>query len=195
MNDVLFWRDVVRAKRIFERDVLPSRAPSTSGTPIEAPIVAIECESMFFAALAEMVCFLAGACFFPLNPRDPPRRREQLLRQCPPHTLLNEGDIAHLLNAARSTDVVEQEMYSCGCAEIPDHFVAYLISTSGTTGSPKIVVAERKNILSYVRELCALSIGEGGRHVPAESSALPRALITPALWGTLLSLQTTAGRR
>ncbi|KXK61857.1 hypothetical protein AWW66_11400 [Micromonospora rosaria] len=118
----------------------------------------------------------AGAVYVPLDPADPPARRQWALADADPVLLLDEATLAELLRAgtpAASPGV------PVGGAD-----AAYVMYTSGSTGVPKGVVVEHRNIVSLVRDNGFLGLGPDDAVAFAANPAFDAA--TWELWAPLL---------
>jgi surfactin family lipopeptide synthetase A len=80
----------------------------------------------------------AGAAYLPLDPDDPPARREQILADADPVLVLTCAD---RFPAPRAKPP----------AITPDpHGIAYAIYTSGSTGRPKAVLSEHRGVVNFL---------------------------------------------
>ncbi len=100
----------------------------------------------------------AGASFTPIDPVNPPKRRQALLDDLEPALLIADieiienlaGDVSRIeLVDPRSSEVND---YSDGNRSVPrsGDDVAYFIYTSGSTGTPKAAMLSHAGLLNYV---------------------------------------------
>ncbi|ACY13665.1 non-ribosomal peptide synthetase [Haliangium ochraceum] len=93
--------------------------------------------------VAELACLARGAVFVPLDPGHPRSRRERILDLVEPLMRLGDGDADEYkdLGEARS---------SLRPRELPATAPAYIIFTSGSSGTPKGVVVSRGSLANHV---------------------------------------------
>jgi amino acid adenylation domain-containing protein len=80
----------------------------------------------------------AGAAYLPLDPDDPPARREQILADADPVLVLTGAD---MFPAPRAKPPVVTH---------DPHRIAYALYTSGSTGRPKAVLAEHRGVVNFL---------------------------------------------
>jgi amino acid adenylation domain-containing protein len=128
------------------------------------------------AAIVSILAVLeAGGAFAPLDPSLPPGRLAQLLTRLSPRAVLAAAETVRSLPAAslRSATAFDPRPIAASvtsgaevAAPAPDpRTLAYLLFTSGTTGEPKSVAVEHRQILDYVLALTScLSLGRGASY-------------------------------
>src|SRR5262249_39548970 len=117
-------------------------------------VVGICAERLPETIIAMLGVLKAGACFVPIDPAQPQARRRMIVSEAGVRFILGPGksrsewprSFAFL---AVDSDVVRPQPKPawpvCGLA------AAYVILTSGTTGTPKAVVIEHKSLCNLVR--------------------------------------------
>jgi amino acid adenylation domain-containing protein len=110
--------------------------------------------------VAELAVLFAGAAYLPLEPTDPPSRRQALVAGAGAVLTITEESLVEL----------------AGPGDLPERGgpgdAAYVIGTSGTTGTPKPVVVEHRSLANF----CAyrervLNLGPGDRMTAVHSPA------------------------
>ena len=112
-------------------------------------------DALVAGALGALSC---GAAIVTLNPADPPARIAAICAQVRPDAVLVGPGHLERARAARIDDgslVDASSLAGTGAASLPGRHVdpdapAFLISTSGSTGEPKIVVQTHRNVLHNV---------------------------------------------
>ncbi|KAI8812030.1 hypothetical protein BJ742DRAFT_77326 [Cladochytrium replicatum] len=99
----------------------------------------------------------AGCAYFPVDPALPIHRKTQMINQINPSIIFTSQDIHSELAEAFGeivlTSVVEKasnESTTAPVADINASKLAYVIATSGTTGTPKLVMIEHRNVVQSV---------------------------------------------
>ncbi|WP_437649302.1 amino acid adenylation domain-containing protein [Sorangium sp. So ce362] len=108
----------------------------------------------FLAAV--LGAFLAGAAYVPLDPRDPPDRRAQLLAASGAPILVTDRELCFAPPAAVGIlDVREALEAPAGSRAEPEArppgTLAYVIYTSGSTGAPKGAMVEHRGMVNHLR--------------------------------------------
>jgi len=114
------------------------------------------------AMTAILAVMKAGGAYVPLDPGTPGPRMDAKLRACKARILLTESSLAHLTESLEaSVETVDLDQI----AEVVDRLesgdlsrrgpgpdgLAYIVFTSGTTGDPKGVCVEHRNLVAYVQ--------------------------------------------
>lgn len=142
------------AARLIERGVGPDR------------FVAIEIERSTRAVIALLGVLKAGGAFAPIDPQWPAARRAQVLDALRPVAVLGPDDVPITDAAASPRRPVS-----------PDH-LAYVLFTSGSTGTPRGVMVEHRAIVNQVRwRQAAFPLAQ--TDVVVHSTALT---FDPAIW-------------
>ena len=131
------------------------------GMLLEEPVVLVLDRSIEFA-VAALGVLKAGGCYLPLDWNAPPRRLRQLLAQSGARWALTTAElrrkVAEYAGKIVEVDTVLDEPVTdqIGAADLcksvisnPDRR-AYLISTSGSTGAPKVVEIEHHSLTNLV---------------------------------------------
>lgn len=104
-------------------------------------ICAIYCHSEFLTGICVLACLAARVTAVPLSPRYGWQHTEKILQKCKPTCLITdlEGDIGiyHITDS--------------DCEFNREDLPAFIIWTSGTTGSPKGAMLDEANILAVVK--------------------------------------------
>ncbi|MFC9502549.1 amino acid adenylation domain-containing protein [Streptomyces sp. NPDC057002] len=119
-------------------------------------------------AVAVLGVLTAGAAYLPLDPGHPAERTARLLTDAAPGLLLTTGAADDRLPADPGCPVLDLgalDMAGGGTEPVPvsGSDAAYVIFTSGTTGRPKGVVVEHRNLTNYVLRCVEAYPGLRGR--------------------------------
>jgi amino acid adenylation domain-containing protein len=104
--------------------------------------------------VAVLAVFRAGGTYVPLDPHDPPARRDRVIGDAGVTLMLTDAPVAvsrvDVLDLGAASDWLDAVP-----ADAPDiaddpRRAAYIIYTSGSTGRPKGVVVEHRNLTAYV---------------------------------------------
>ncbi|MDR1798563.1 MAG: amino acid adenylation domain-containing protein [Bifidobacteriaceae bacterium] len=110
-----------------------------------------------YQVVAQYACAKAGAPWVPMDPDYPPDRVATLVADCQPALVLASGVTAPALAGVPVVDLESLDLAalpaSDGLAQVAPDDVAYIMYTSGTTGQPKGVMVEHRNIVNYVSHL------------------------------------------
>ena len=87
---------------------------------------------------AVLAVWKAGAAYLPLDPDDPPARREQILADASPALVLTSAD---KLPPSRATPPA---------ITADPHRIAYALYTSGSAGAPKAVLCEHRGVVNFL---------------------------------------------
>ncbi|MEO1027448.1 MAG: amino acid adenylation domain-containing protein [Pseudomonadota bacterium] len=132
--------------------------------------------------IAMLACWYAGAAYLPLDPADPYRRLEQLIDLADAKLIIS--DVKPPLEAEVLSPL---EQASLGEVRRPTaEDIAYIIFTSGTTGTPKPVGVPHRALVTYVDGLIArIGIDSGSSFASLAGPAAD--LGYTSLYGALLS--------
>jgi len=138
-------------------------------------------------SLAAMVGIMkAGAAYVPLDPSEPDSWIAAALAAHPPRAIVVSRCFAHRVPGGLRTVILDDlgagpDSFQCqALAEC----AAYMIFTSGTTGTPKGVVVEHRQLATYVRGV-STALGLGRRWSFATVSTLATDLAHTAIYPTL----------
>jgi amino acid adenylation domain-containing protein len=117
---------------------------------------------------------LSGAAFVPVSSEDPPHRQREILADAGARVVVTTGGLAeHLegvLRVVRVEECLDPEAEVTPAATLPAH-AAYVLYTSGSSGKPKGVVVEHRQLLAYVEGFL--------ERVGSEAGPLSCALVQP----------------
>jgi amino acid adenylation domain-containing protein len=109
------------------------------------------------AAVAAMLGVLqAGACFIPIDTKEPEERLQYIINDCKPCVILsdnfNETAIKAILPNTKIISIDTIKPYPNLIKNIPitPEAMAYIFYTSGSTGNPKGVCQNHRNVLHFV---------------------------------------------
>ena len=119
----------------------------------------------------------AGGAYFPIDPAWPGTRREQLLRDAGCSLLVESP------RAIRSTG--HTSIQAAIDPASPKDRLAYVITTSGSTGEPKAVAITHQGILRLVHPINGFHLGTGAVVLQLATVAFDAA--TLEIWGPLLN--------
>lgn len=105
-------------------------------------LVALELDRSAELVIAMLAAWRIGAAFLPLDPSWPVARRQLILADAKPALHLDAAHLAEA-NVAASTETIVDR------AAPLDH-LAYVLYTSGSTGAPKGVMVEHRQLANYV---------------------------------------------
>ncbi|KAL3488325.1 putative nonribosomal peptide synthase [Aspergillus germanicus] len=126
------------------------------------PLIPICCDRGVDMVIAILAVLKAGAAYVPLNISDPEGRLETILRQTE-STIIIDGLLGedsrrklHALGDRTSTSVYTiNGLYTMPSSKAPlpqihSESLAYVLFTSGSTGEPKGVMIEHRNLTSFI---------------------------------------------
>jgi len=100
----------------------------------------------------------SGAAYIPAEPNFPPQRIKYMMKQCETSFIITQeqydgifGDTP-LVFVERDESIIET-VENMEVTTRPE-FLAYVLYTSGTTGAPKGVAVENRNVCHYVQAFC-----------------------------------------
>ena len=127
------------------------------------PLIPICCDRGIDMVIAILAVLKAGAAYVPLNISDPEGRLEAILQQAG-STIIIDGLLGkdnrhklHALGDRTSTSVYTVDDLSTmppsegALREVHSGSLAYVLFTSGSTGEPKGVMIEHRNLTSFIR--------------------------------------------
>ncbi|KAE8420395.1 hypothetical protein BDV36DRAFT_293283 [Aspergillus pseudocaelatus] len=141
--------------RVVQR-LIDQRSASTP------PLIPICCDRGVDMVIAILAVLKAGAAYVPLNISDPEGRLEAILRQAG-STIIIDGLLGkdsrrklHALGDRTSTSVYtvdglsKMPAFEGALREVHSGSLAYVLFTSGSTGEPKGVMIEHRNVTSFI---------------------------------------------
>ena len=133
-----------------------------------------------------LAAWRTGAAYLPLDPSWPAARQAQLVEQAGAQLLVTQGTaLAGLGCAVLDLDQPLQQPLPQGpSANLQGHDAAYVLFTSGTTGVPKGVVVEHRQLLNYVAGVSSELDLAACRHF-AQGSTVAADLGNTSLFGAL----------
>lgn len=133
-----------------------------------------------------LAAWRTGAAYLPLDPSWPAARQAQLVEQAGAQLLVTQGTaLAGLGCAVLDLDQpLQQPLPEGPSANLQGHDAAYVLFTSGTTGVPKGVVVEHRQLLNYVAGVSSELDLAACRHF-AQGSTVAADLGNTSLFGAL----------
>ena len=146
---------VIAGKQTLSYAELNSRANRLSGHLRDLAIrpekiVAVLLDRSIDLVVALLAIWKAGGAYVPLDPRDPESRLLTLVRDCGAEIVItNLEDFCHLEEsgiAVLNMCTLVTPSSGATCSDTNPEFLAYIMYTSGSTGSPKGVMITHANI-------------------------------------------------
>jgi non-ribosomal peptide synthetase component F len=134
----------------------------------------------------------AGAAYVPIDPAYPPERISFMLEDTGAKTIVTSHTNRSKLQVMKDIDLIEldndwavisKELTSNPPAKSDPHQLAYVIYTSGSTGRPKGVLIEHIGVVSLVKGIDYVSLGEDDILLSTGSSSFDAT--TFEYWGML----------
>jgi amino acid adenylation domain-containing protein/non-ribosomal peptide synthase protein (TIGR01720 family) len=134
----------------------------------------------------------AGGAYLPIDPGYPEERINYMLKDSRAKVLLSE--LSEVSKVSREIEVIEMPSLIAAAREIePTHLthlthptqLSYIIYTSGTTGKPKGVMIEHRNVVRLVKDTNFIPLVEGERLLMTGTIGFD--ITTFEIWGSLVN--------
>jgi amino acid adenylation domain-containing protein len=168
---------------------LAQRLRSVGVGPESRVVVCLERTETFVAALLGV--WKAGGAYVAMEPSQPARRAARILEACAPAAIVTEAPLAADWPATRVPVIDARAGETDGGTEaavaapaLAPENLAYVMFTSGSTGAPKGVAIEHRQLANYVDAVThALGLGRGESFASVSSFAADLGLtaVLPAL--------------
>ncbi len=153
-------------------------------------VVGIQANRSLKMLVGVLAIVKAGGCYLPIDVDYPESRVKFMIEDSNVHILLTEKDIMDSLSfAGEKINLYDEELYSGDDSNLelinqPDDLI-YIMYTSGSTGQPKGVMIEHKNVNRLISNSNMLIINEDERIMQTGSLAFDAS--TFEIWGSLLN--------
>jgi D-alanine--poly(phosphoribitol) ligase subunit 1 len=95
--------------------------------------------------------WMEGKAYVPLHPNQPIERNQEIIKQADIKTILDSNLVSvYMTTPVIKTNSIEQIKPTTEVINFDDDKLAYILFTSGSTGSPKGVQLTRKNIAAFI---------------------------------------------
>jgi len=148
-------------------------------------------------ALSVLAVLKSGAAYIPLSPSFPEDRIRYILQDANARLIITDDSLPYLPASGQTQMLIpdwstvknhaEKRVPKASLIHASD--LAYILYTSGSTGNPKGVMIERRNLNYYIHWFCQWVMPETGVGLPLTSSFIFAAAVTQ-FYSTLLSGKT-----
>ena len=132
----------------------------------------------------------AGAAYLPLDPNHPPARLRALLEDARPAVVIGNDRSVDLGVAALYTDDPGEEPPALPPVELRPENLAYVLYTSGSTGTPRAIAVEHRAVVNLVQ--AGSYVHFGPEEVFLQAAPLAFDASTFEIWGALTNGATLA---
>lgn len=157
--------------------------------------VALCMERSVGAVAAILAIVRAGAAYVPIDPADPPARRQRILADAGVRVLVTQRSLAASVAGAVAVPIEIETAWSGEAVATaapapappswPAESLAYIMFTSGTTGVPKGVCVTHRNVARLVCNTDFIDLGPAQTLLQAAPLAFDAS--TLEIWGALLN--------
>ena len=131
----------------------------------------------------------SGGAYVPIDLANPRSRTEYILSDCNPTIILTAGATIEFAGQVPTLDLLDEQNYRGSAENVeavnkPDDLI-YLMYTSGTTGEPKGIMIEHRNVVRLVKNTTYTELNE--QSVILQTGAMAFDASTFELWGTALN--------
>lgn len=130
------------------------------------------CDTSHFETIIIMLgVLIIGGTYVPVDYRDPPQRKQQIIRNCNPHFAVVEREFNEIVEDENIQQFIIYNNFLQQISEFKDfteiqeksNKIAYVMYTSGSTGEPKGVMIEHKGICRLVQKPNYIQVIKGDR--------------------------------